>query len=176
MKYNRYLVLFVACILLQIKGKTTYAQTIDLPYTLNTASGSSIVNEFMFDYSFAEMVLVDTYSSGQFLLSQGFLQPYYIAIPFLTDVKARNNIITPNNDGKNDFFTVQGLGNYPGSVLSIYDRAGRLIYRATDYKNDWNGTFNGKQLFEDSYYYVIDLGKSKGLIRGFISIVRDDRQ
>nr|WP_199159039.1 gliding motility-associated C-terminal domain-containing protein [Pedobacter sp. ASV2] len=174
MKNKIYLAVFVVFISSAFISGDVYSQDFQLPHTLNSAGNYGTVNGYMTDYSLGEMVLVETYKVNQYLLSQGFLQPFYLNLFYVTNVEARNNVLTPNGDGRNDFFIVKGLGNHPGSVLSIYDRAGRLIYRATDYKNDWNGTLNGMQLFEDTYYYIIDLGKGKALVKGFISIIRDE--
>ncbi|WP_443939200.1 gliding motility-associated C-terminal domain-containing protein [Pedobacter sp. MW01-1-1] len=86
-----------------------------------------------------------------------------------------NNVITPNNDGKNDVWTIQNIEYYPNSKVSIYDRAGRKLFSAIGYQNNWDGTYNGALLNEDAYYYVIDLGKGYGLLRGSITIIRDSK-
>ncbi len=61
------------------------------------------------------------------------------------------NVITPNNDGYNDAFVVKGLEYYPNSSLNVFDRNGKLIYKSSDYKNDWKaeGIANG------NYFYSI---------------------
>ena len=70
------------------------------------------------------------------------------------------NVITPNNDGKNDTFVVAGL---EGWRLQIFDRWGTPVFETTNYQNDWageGGTGN-------SYYYLItapDGTQCKGII------------
>ncbi|WP_158526314.1 T9SS type B sorting domain-containing protein [Pedobacter paludis] len=86
-----------------------------------------------------------------------------------------NNVVTPNGDGKNDTWVVKNLDYYPNNTVGIYDRAGRKVYGTSSYKNDWDGTYNGQPLAEGAYIYVIDLGKGIGLLRGTISIIRDNR-
>lgn len=83
-----------------------------------------------------------------------------------------NNVLTPNGDGKNDFFVIQNIDMYPNNEVRIFDRAGRAIYSKRGYTNDWDGTINGTPLHEETYYYIIDLGKGVKPKRGFISIVR----
>ena len=69
---------------------------------------------------------------------------------------------TPNNDGNNDTWNVYGLN--PDQFVSkrifieIYDRYGKLI-KAFDplISNGWNGTFNGKLLTPDDYWYFMRL-------------------
>jgi gliding motility-associated-like protein len=130
----------------------------------------------MFDFNLGEMVLTETFSGiPNYFFSQGFLQPYFVSNASAPDVFVDNNVITPNGDGKNDYFIITGLDKHPGNKFSIYDRAGRKVYSTTNYKNNWNGTFDGKPLNEDAYYYVIDLGKNWGLIRGSISIILDNK-
>ncbi|MCY1662630.1 gliding motility-associated C-terminal domain-containing protein [Chryseobacterium sp. SL1] len=84
-----------------------------------------------------------------------------------------NNVITPNGDGKNDTWIIGNIENYPNNKVSIYDRAGRLIYTKKGYANDWGGTLNGKVLNEDAYIFVIRPGDGTALIRGTLSIISD---
>ncbi|KQM72787.1 hypothetical protein ASE74_22160 [Pedobacter sp. Leaf216] len=140
-----------------------------LPYVLNSASGYGKINNQLYDFSIGEMAVVQTFQSNSTTLTQGFLQPFLI-MQTDADVAIVNNILTPNGDGKNDFFIVKGLEKYPNNKLSIFDRGGRLIYATTNYQNNWDGYFNGKPLMEDTYYYMLDLG-ADGSIKGFISIL-----
>ncbi|NNF21141.1 MAG: T9SS type B sorting domain-containing protein, partial [Saprospiraceae bacterium] len=54
------------------------------------------------------------------------------------------NIITPNRDGYNDYFTIECLENnaYPDNALNIYNQWGDVIFSASPYNNDWDGSFN----------------------------------
>ncbi len=83
------------------------------------------------------------------------------------------NILTPNADGKNDTWVVKNLDLYPNNTVSIFDKGGRLLNKVSHYNNDWDGTYNGAPLAEGTYYYVIDFGPGKGLIKGFITILRN---
>jgi len=83
-----------------------------------------------------------------------------------------NNVLTPNGDGKNDFFVIKNIDMYPNNEVRIFDRAGRAVYTKKGYNNEWDGTVNGKPLEENTYYYIIDLGKGVKPVRGYITIVR----
>lgn len=83
------------------------------------------------------------------------------------------NILTPNGDGKNDTWLVKDINLYPNNTVSVYDRAGRLIYNKHDYQNDWDGTLKGSPLQQGTYYFTIDLGNGGNLIKGFITIIRE---
>lgn len=147
----------------------TNATAQSLPYVVNSASGSGKINNQLYDFSIGEMALVQTFQSTNITLTQGFLQPF-LTIQTTADVAIVNNILTPNGDGKNDFFVTKGLEKYPNNKLSIFDRGGRLIYTTLGYQNNWDGYLNGKPLTEDTYYYMLDLG-ADGSIKGFISIL-----
>ena len=54
-----------------------------------------------------------------------------------------NNIISPNGDGKNDVWVVKDILSYPNNTVTVFDRAGRIVYSKHTYSNDWNGTFQG---------------------------------
>jgi gliding motility-associated-like protein len=73
---------------------------------------------------------------------------------------------SPNRDGTNDTFVISNSGNKRIN-LEIYNRWGNIVYKNTDYKNDWAGQSNqgirvGNDLPEGTYFYVIVLdGKDK---------------
>lgn len=58
------------------------------------------------------------------------------------------NVITPNNDRKNDTFVVAGL---EGWRLQIFDRWGTAVFETDNYQNDWAGDGGSS----NTYYYVI---------------------
>ncbi|MEL4309192.1 gliding motility-associated C-terminal domain-containing protein, partial [Joostella sp. CR20] len=87
------------------------------------------------------------------------------------------NQITPNNDGRNDFFKVTCIEDYTNNVLRIYNRWGIEVYHANNYQNDWDGTSNGRATINKSdklptgtYYYVLDLGDGSKARAGWLYI------
>jgi hypothetical protein len=58
------------------------------------------------------------------------------------------NLITPNNDGKNDVLYFKELPNL-GSNISVYNSWGSKVYENTNYKNVWGGS----DLSKGIYYY-----------------------
>ena len=80
------------------------------------------------------------------------------------------NIITPNNDGKNDAFLF--LGIEPNTSLKIYNRWGVLVKEYGSYDN----SFKGEGLADGTYYYIIQepssLPEPKSY-KGWFEIVRD---
>ncbi|MBX7225775.1 MAG: gliding motility-associated C-terminal domain-containing protein [Chitinophagales bacterium] len=80
------------------------------------------------------------------------------------------NLITPNGDGINDFFTIKYLENLDNYTLAIYARGGAKLLETNNYQNDWNGTHNGKDLPDGTYWYVITSGDQ--VFKGAITIKR----
>ena len=81
-------------------------------------------------------------------------------------------IFTPNGDGKNDTWIIENVDIYPNIEVKIYNRWGTLVFESIGYQTPWDGTYNGKELPADAYYYVIDLKKDHDLLQGVISIIR----
>jgi len=80
------------------------------------------------------------------------------------------NAMSPNGDGKNEYFIVKGLDKYPGANLFVFNRWGSMVYQAKDYHNDWNGS----GLSEGTYYYKLEVKQSEGtkLYKGWVVIKR----
>ncbi|MFC6997081.1 T9SS type B sorting domain-containing protein [Rufibacter roseus] len=84
-----------------------------------------------------------------------------------------NNILTPNGDGKNDVWVIWNINTFPGNKIKVFDTAGRVVFEAENYANDWNGTYQGSSLAHGVYYYVIDLGSGIPPAKGALTIIRD---
>lgn len=82
------------------------------------------------------------------------------------------NTFTPNNDGINDKWVIQYLDDYPDSRVQVFTRTGQLVYECRGIYKPWNGTFNGKTLPFDTYYYIIEAGNNREPITGYITILR----
>ena len=83
------------------------------------------------------------------------------------------NVITPNGDGKNDVFKVEGIELYKDNTLSIFNRWGNEVFRsAGGYKNNWSG----EGLNEGTYYYILKVVSANGKVQnitGWITLLRD---
>jgi gliding motility-associated-like protein len=81
-------------------------------------------------------------------------------------------MITPNMDGKNDFFYIGGIETLGKTELIIFNRWGAIIFEDSDYKNNWFGNnLQGDPLSEDTYFYILRPEKSDE-IKGYIVIRR----
>lgn len=63
---------------------------------------------------------------------------------------------TPNADGINDIWNIAGLSNQLKAKVSLFDRYGKLIKQLGVTNNAWNGTYNGKLMAADDYWFVIE--------------------
>ncbi|WP_199140791.1 MBG domain-containing protein [Pedobacter sp. ASV12] len=86
-----------------------------------------------------------------------------------------SNILTPNNDGYNDKWIIDNIDFYPNNEVTVFDRAGRIVYKKKGYDNSWDGTVNGSPLSENTYYYIIDFGTSRLRFKGYITILRSTK-
>jgi len=81
-------------------------------------------------------------------------------------------VITPNNDGKNDLFHVEGIERFTTSELVVLNRWGSEVYRAAPYLNNWGGTDqNLEALSEDTYYIVLKI-TDNDIRKGYVMILR----
>ena len=79
-------------------------------------------------------------------------------------------LITPNGDGRNDYFVLKGLETLGRAELIIFDRRGARVYRNPDYDNLWNGVdYNGNPLPDDTYFYTLKAENGKSM-SGYIVI------
>ncbi len=60
---------------------------------------------------------------------------------------------TPNNDGFNDTWSITNL---PDAKVFIFDRYGKLIKKLDQDNNAWDGTFNGKAMPANDYWFILN--------------------
>jgi gliding motility-associated-like protein len=89
------------------------------------------------------------------------------------------NIFTPNNDGINDFISVQGTDIRSTEFeWKIFNRWGELVYSSTDPKGVWTGNYQGSDYFvpDGVYNYNLKVASSTTTnheeIQGWIIISR----
>ena len=84
------------------------------------------------------------------------------------------DILTPNGDGQNDNWVIDGIESYPNNELLIYDRWGRLVFTTTAYTGNWDGRSNdGKALPMGAYYFILRLNDSLNTMHnGSITLIR----
>ncbi|MFD0992560.1 T9SS type B sorting domain-containing protein [Tenacibaculum geojense] len=68
---------------------------------------------------------------------------------------------TPNNDGYNDFWQINGIINFPNSETIIFDRYGKPLARITPNDLGWDGFYNGKKMISNDYWFKTNLGNGR---------------
>ena len=81
------------------------------------------------------------------------------------------NLFTPNGDGFNDTWEIINIAEIGPCQVDIYNRWGEKVFSAPQYNNDWDGTFKGKVLSTDTYYYLMRCSDDI-LQKGTVNILR----
>ena len=89
-------------------------------------------------------------------------------------------VFTPNNDGKNDFWSIivtNGLAIFDLQT-TVYNRYGKVVFESTNIVQNWNGhnLYEGSLCSDGAYFYVIsytdgNTNETKTLT-GFLEIIK----
>ncbi|TGD58084.1 choice-of-anchor L domain-containing protein [Flavobacterium humi] len=78
---------------------------------------------------------------------------------------------TPNADGIHDIWAIRNGQLKPGTIISVFDRFGKLIKQFNSNSSGWDGTYNGQKLPSDDYWFTLDLSNGN-IIKGHFSLKR----
>lgn len=150
------------------------------PYTIEIRSNGFVdeVADISGSYTFSNL------DSGKYIVSvRGFT---LCAERDTIEIGLKNNTcdlkyysgITPNGDGKNDFWEIDNVEiNFPNQV-KIFDRWGNIVWEANNYDNrdvSWRGeNSSGALLPSGTYYYIIEVDgtRSSDQRSGWIQLIR----
>lgn len=118
------------------------------------------------DYEFALDDIAGPYQSSNLFYQVPFgLHQVYIRDiagcatigPIQAAVLGIPKYFTPNGDGFHDTWNIKGvsLQSNSRSIIYIFDRYGKLLAQIKPISNGWDGTFNGRQMPSDDYWYSI---------------------
>ncbi|MEO7444534.1 MAG: gliding motility-associated C-terminal domain-containing protein [Ferruginibacter sp.] len=89
-------------------------------------------------------------------------------IPYCIKVK---NAFTPNGDGINDIWQVYDQYDCLKNItVNVFNRYGARVYESRNYRNDWDGRYQGKSLPDGTYYAVVNFT----LITGRVVTIKSD--
>ncbi|MCT4582483.1 MAG: gliding motility-associated C-terminal domain-containing protein [Flavobacteriales bacterium] len=80
------------------------------------------------------------------------------------------NAFTPNGDGVNDEFRIKGFELYSDAKITIMDRWGEVLFITDESNEAWNGTYEGKDVVEDTYFYILYINEKE--YTGYIELRR----
>ena len=83
-------------------------------------------------------------------------------------------ILTPNNDSKNDLWVLGYYEKYPNVSVQIMNRWGNKVFESEKpYKDNWDGkNMNGEFIPTGTYFYIIDKGNGEEILSGYIEFVK----
>lgn len=106
---------------------------------------------------------------------QGY-EAYTLGVVTETELPGVSQGFTPNGDGINDTWFIEGIENYPKAKIVVYNRWGSEVFRSVgQYNNDWDARFkkNKEILPEGSYLYLFyPNADNEENIQGWIYITR----
>ena len=82
------------------------------------------------------------------------------------------NTFSPNNDGRNDLWKIQYLDEYANQHTQVFTRAGQKVFESRGVYKAWDGTYRGKSLPMDTYYYIIEPGSGRNPFTGYVTIIK----
>ena len=139
------------------------------------SSGSSVNVSFgNVSYNVGETA-VKTTTGTDITLTQGFEQPAYSidATPINFEI---NNAFSPNGDGVNDYWHINGAQFYGNNKVIIFNRWGDILMQFENYNNIdvvWNGTNeSGKAVPSGTYYYVIEFIDQNQHASGWVQVTK----
>lgn len=77
------------------------------------------------------------------------------------------NVISPNNDGRNDRWVITGIGSKQNTV-KVYDRWGMVVFDTKNYRN----TFTATGLPDGTYFYEV-IVEGRNPYTGHLTILRN---
>jgi gliding motility-associated-like protein len=88
--------------------------------------------------------------------------------------------VSPNGDGVNDYFRIDGLDYYINNEVTIIDRYNNVVFQVRGYNNEdkvWRGQSNKgpgpNELPEETYFYSISLGDGTPPFKGYVILKRN---
>ncbi|WP_396153732.1 choice-of-anchor L domain-containing protein [Flavobacterium sp.] len=85
------------------------------------------------------------------------------------------NYFTPNGDGFHDTWNIFDLAQQPKSLISIFDRYGKLLRQISPAGSGWDGKYDGKDLPSTDYWFSVEFmtqSKQKAIFKSHFSLKR----
>jgi gliding motility-associated-like protein len=113
---------------------------------------------------------VTLYVTNEIGCTDSTSRAWYKIIPDL--VLEIPNAFSPNGDGINDRWNIDGLKARPACQIEVYNRWGQTVYKSVGYTIGWNGLRQGKPVSEGTYYYVIKTAPGEKPYTGWVVLLR----
>lgn len=87
--------------------------------------------------------------------------------------------VSPNGDGKNDYWRIDGIEGYPNNHVRLFDRFSNVVFETNGYSNESNNWYGQSNhglvrgtLPDGTYFYSVNLGDGKGTRSGYVILKR----
>ena len=133
---------------------TNYFEDNQVITVLATDAGNYL---YQLDYGpFQESNIFQEVSSGTHTIT--VVDANGCSSPLTAEVMVVNypKFFTPNGDSYNDTWNIFGLAEQFNSVISIFDRYGKLLKQISPRGLGWDGTYNGQSMPADDYWFVVE--------------------
>jgi len=143
---------------------------IDIGIVTDPLNGSVVVNpDFTITYFPDPDFCGEIDSFMYYITTIGGSDTATVFVEVLCDELTIYNGFSPNGDGINDAFTIQGIDNFPNNTVCIFNRWGNQVFLKKGYTNNdpFNGIWNGKTLPDGTYFYLIEIEGEDGLKKKF---------
>jgi len=147
-----------------------------LPQGVQARFGYIGLDTIEFIVDFTNAVKSNSSQSVQFRLCDGVssecgeLTIIFEPTDFSDEIKVYN-ALSPNGDGKHDVLEIENILLFPDNKINIFNRWGDKVYSEQGYDNTTK-VFDGGSLPDGTYYYVLEPGKGRKIIEGFIVLKR----
>lgn len=80
---------------------------------------------------------------------------------------------SPNDDGSNDAYIVQGLEGFPNNRMLVVNRWGNTVFDQLNYRNDWRGeNQQGEALPNGTYFVIITINEGEQTLQNYVDLRR----
>lgn len=85
------------------------------------------------------------------------------------------NAFSPNGDGLNDIFRIEGVKYQKIHAFTIFNRFGERVFSASNSNDGWDGNYKGQPCDMGTYYYLAELVYPDGITKmykGDVTLIR----
>lgn len=112
---------------------------------------------------------VTLYVTNDIGCTDSISRAYYKVIPdLLLDIP---NAFSPNGDGINDRWEIDGLKARPNATTEIFNRYGQIVFKGIGF-SPWDGTWKGQLMPFGTYYYLIKTAPGEKPYSGWVTLLR----
>ena len=156
------------------QSQTLEIVSADSIFSIDAISGMLKLNKKV-DYELQNeyLVTVITRDNGLPILTDTAFIKISINDQVELEVFPSSDFVSPNGDGKNDYWKINNVEIYKDFSLTILDEYGQTVYAVTsNYNNEWDAKRNETPLPNGNYYYYFKKESSGDLFKGIITVLR----